>query len=155
MFVWCLVSFSPVNEPYGFLGAFNDLAIFYIVFACAIFDDVYFVWSLIESNPFSFGWLSGLFEARLAFQSRPRCQCWKVFVLKHWSNDLFTLNPCWPVEGHAGIVQYLFGQLLLVLVSVGHRSQEWRTFVGEIAHSVDLFWHLHDERRAVSDRKGR
>lgn len=128
----CLVSVPPVNEPYGFFGLFDDI----IFGAPAIFDDIYFVGALIESDAFSLPASAGAFEARLAFLCVD--QCWEVFVLKHRSNHLWTFNPCWTVKGHAGIVQDLFGQLVLVLVSVGHRSQEWRSLVGEIAHSVDL-----------------
>lgn len=129
-----LVSVTPVNEPYGFFGLFDDI-ILGVLFAPAIFDDIYLVRPLIESDAFSF-FTPGLLQARLAFLCAH--QCWEVFVSKHWSNHLWTLNPCWTVECHAGIVQDLFGQLLLVLVSVGHRSQEWRALVGEIAHTVDL-----------------
>lgn len=118
-----------MNEPYGFFGFFDD-----IIDASAIFDDVYFVWALIESNTFPFAWFR--LETRLTLLCTH--QCWKIFVLKHWAYDLWAFNPCWTVEGHAGIVQYLLRQLLLVLVSVGHRSQERRTLVGEIAHPVDL-----------------
>lgn len=127
----CLVSVPPVNEPYGFLGLFDDI----IFGASAIFDDIYLVRSLIESDAFSL-FASGLLQARLPFLFT--YQCWEVFVLKHRSNHLWTFNPCWAVEGHPRVVQDLFGQLLLVFVSVGHRSQEWRALVGEIAHSVDL-----------------
>ena len=120
-----------MNEPYGFLGLVDDI----IFGAPASFDDVYFVRALIESYSFSL-FVPGLLQARLAFLCTH--QCWEVFVLKQWSNHLWTFNPRWPVEGHARVVQYLFGQLLLVLVSVGHRSQEWRALVGEIAHAIDF-----------------
>ena len=121
-----------MNEPYGFLGLFDDI----IFGTSTCFDDIYLVRSLIESYAFSL-FAPGLLQARLAFLCTD--QCWEVFVLKHWSNHLWTFNPCWPVEGHARVVQYLFGELLFVFVSVGHGSQEWRALVGEIAHTVDLY----------------